>query len=262
MAPARVDPERLAERLRANKTHGAAELARQALGALRECAGVIEGHDESALLHCAEVLRDARPSMGAIRRIVQHWIDTLPPARDPIAQRGVAHSDAVLRLADAALNDTARIARRHLATTPGAILTHSASSTVVRVLSERPASEVVVTASEPGGEGRSLAAKLGANCIEDRDAARAVSGCAAVLVGADAVGRRGFVNKVGTRTLALAARDLGRPFLVVAESFKRVDADVPPVTETLFEAIPNDLVTAFLMDDRFFGSTVADRPDR
>ena len=51
--------------------------------------------------------------------------------------------------------------------------------------------------------------------------------------------------------LAVAARDAGRPFLVVAESFKRVDADAPPVTETLFETIPNGLVTAFLTDDVF-----------
>ena len=189
--------------------------------------------------------------MAAVGRVVQYWIDMLPPGDAPVAHRAAAHCDAVLDLADAALQETVRIARRRLAATPGTVVTLSASSTVRRVLAERAPDDIVVAASEPGGEGRTLAAALGARCVEDRDAERAVADCAAVLVGADAIGRRCFVNKVGTRVLAEAARGAGRPFLVVAESFKRVDVDAPAVTEDRFETVPNDLVTAFLADDRF-----------
>ena len=246
MAPVPPDHRRPADRLRANTTDGAAALARAALAALRAYA-LAAGPDEGpSILRCAEALRDARPSMGAVGRIMQHWIDTLPAGEAPNA-----HCDAVLRLAEAALGDTLRIARHRLANTPGTILTHSASSTVRRALLERPPGEILVTASEPGGEGRNLAAALGARCVEDGEARLLAPACAGVLVGADAIGRRAFVNKVGTRTLAVAARDAGRPFLVVAESFKRVDADAPPVTEALFETVPNSLVTAFLTDDVF-----------
>ncbi len=246
MAPALPDPGGLTDRLRANTTDGAAALAREALAALRAYALAAGPGDGPGILRCAEALRDARPSMGAVGRIVQHWIDTLPAGEAP-----AAHCDAVSHLADAALGDTLRLARRRLADLPGTLLTHSASSTVRRALLERPPDEILVAASEPGGEGRNLAAALGARCVEDGEARLLAPACAAVLVGADAIGRRAFVNKVGTRTLAVAARDAGRPFLVVAESFKRVDADAPPVTETLFETVPNGLVTAFLTDDVF-----------
>ena len=218
---------------------------------LREFVRAAGPDDGSGILRCAEALRDARPSMAAVGRIVQHWIDTLPSGDSPVAHRAAGHCDAVLGLADAALDETVRIARRRLAATPGTIVTLSASSTVRRVLAERRPEDIVVAASEPGGEGRTLAAALRARCVGDRDAERAVADCAAVLVGADAIGRRCFVNKVGTGVLARAALGAGRPFLVVAESFKRVDIDVPTVTEARFESVPNDLVTAFLQDDRF-----------
>ena len=251
MPPALPEPGALADRLRVNQTDGAAVLARRALAMLREYAGAAGSEDGPRILRCAEALRDARPSIGAVGRILQYWIDTLAPDDLSAGESAVAHCDAVSSLADAALKDTLRLARRQLAATPGAILTHSASSTVLRALSGRPARDIVVTASEPGGEGRRAAAGLGATCVEDADVEHVVPSCAAVLVGADAIGRRAFVNKVGTRSLAVVAQAVGRPFLVVAESFKRVDADVPPLTEDLFECVPNGLVTAFLTDDRF-----------
>ena len=251
MPPALPEPGALADRLRANATDGAAVLARQALAMLREYAGAVGAEDGPGILRCAEALRDARPSMGAVGRILQYWIDTLPPDDASAGESAVAHCDVVSSLADAALKDTLRLARQRLAATPGTILTHSASSTVLRALSERAAGDIVVTASEPGGEGRRAAARLGARCVEDADVEHVVPSCAAVLVGADAIGRRAFANKAGTRALATAARSADRPFLVVAESFKRVDAEVPLVTEDLFECVPNGLVTAFLSDDRF-----------
>ncbi len=250
MPPALPEPDALADRLRANKTDGAAVLARQALAMLREYAGAAGSEDGPRIRRCAESLRDARPSMGAVGRILQYWIDTLP-SDVSAGEAAVAHCDGVSSLADAALEDTLRLARQRLAATPGTILTHSASSTVLRVLSERPADDIVVTASEPGGEGRRAAARLGARCVEDADIEQFVPACAAVVVGADAIGRHAFVNKVGTRSLAVVAQAVGRPLLVVAESFKRVDAEVPPVTEDLFECVPNGLVTAFLTDGRF-----------
>ena len=250
MAPAAADPAQLAARLRDNTTDGASALARQALAALRRYADV-HPRDERDILRCAETLRDARPSMAAVGRLLQHWIDTLPDGRSPAGARAVAHCDALLALADRARRDAVRLARERLARIPGTVVTHSASGTVRDALAERSPADIVAAVSHPGGEGRAFAAALGARCIEDAEAVRLAAQCGAVLVGADAIGRRSFVNKVGTRPLAIAARRAGRPFLVVAESFKRVDADAPHVAEPAFEVIDNDLVTEFLTDSRF-----------
>ena len=250
LAPTAADPAQLAARLRDNTTDGASALARQALAALRRYAEV-HPQDERGILRCAETLRDARPSMAAVGRLLQHWLDTCPRGHASAGEFAVAHCDALLALAEQARRDTVRLAREHLARIPGTVVTHSASGTVRDALAERRPADIVAAASHPGGEGRAFADALRARCVEDAEAVRLAAHCGAVLVGADAIGRRSFVNKVGTRPLAVAARRAGRPFLVVAESFKRVDADAPHVAEPAFEAIDNDLVTQFLTDHRF-----------
>ena len=250
MAPTTADPAHLAARLRDNTTDGASALARQALAALRGHAEV-NPRDDRGILRCAELLRDARPGMAAVGRLLQYWIDTFPRNHARAGERALAHCDKVLALADQARRDTVRLAHEHLAGIPGPVVTHSASGTVRDTLAGRSPAAIVAAVSHPGGEGRAFAAALGARCLEDAEAVRLVAHCGAVLVGADAIGRRSFVNKVGTRPLAIAARRAGRPFLVVAESFKRVDADAPRVAEPAFESVDNDLVTEFLTDSLF-----------
>ena len=251
MASSVAEPDRLAARLRENTVDGASALARQALAALRGYAEEVAPRDERGILRCAETLRDARPSMAAVGRILQHWIDTFPRGHASAGERAVAHCNALLSLADRARRDTVRLARERLARISGTVVTHSASGTVRDALAERAPADIVAAVSYPGGEGRALADALRARCVEDAEAVRLAAQCGAVLVGADAIGRRSFVNKVGAGQLAVAARDAGRPFLVVAESFKRVDADALHVTEPAFEAIDNDLVTEFLTDTCF-----------
>ena len=108
MPPALPEPDALADRLRANRTDGAAVLAM-----LREYAGAAGSEDGPNIRRCAESLRDARPSMGAVGRILQYWIDTLPPDDASAGESAVTHCDAVSSLADAALNP-------HIA--PGAVM--------------------------------------------------------------------------------------------------------------------------------------------
>ena len=245
-----VTPETAARELRENTTDGAAVLARRAISLLSSFLAGAGGDDlwaQSRLF--AESLRDARPAMAAVGNLVQYWMDTLPPQRDDYRCCAIAHCGAVLARADRALDKTVRTARARLAAfAPGStILIHSASSTVRSVVANLPLG-IVATASEPGGEGRRMAAELGVHCVEDEDAPAVVVDVAAVVVGADALGRQTFVNKVGTRTLARAARSSSTSFFVVAESYKSVAQPRPRCDEVGFEAIPNDLVTAFLTD--------------
>jgi methylthioribose-1-phosphate isomerase len=112
--------------------------------------------------------------------------------------------------------------------------------------------------------------------IVDSAAASVASRCDLVLAGADRVARNGdTANKVGTRMLALVARDAGKPFYVAAP-FSTFDltcgsgGDIPieerpadevrkmgrcrttssgvPVFNPAFDVTPGRMVTAFITD--------------
>lgn len=107
---------------------------------------------------------------------------------------------------------------------PVTLVTWSASGPVRRlaeVLAGRGPVTVRCAEGRPALEGRGLAAALsraGARVEVFADGAlgSAVDGAAAVVVGADAVTADWFVNKAGTRALALAARAAGVPTYVLA----------------------------------------------
>lgn len=233
---------------------GAGTLARQALRGLRAHIETAEGVDVESMFDWVRTLQHARPGIGAIGSLLQHWMDSMPAVegeQDEVRKQAIQHCDRVLARADAAFEQTVQLGRARLAGISGSIVTHSASSTVRHLLAAVAPGWVIVGASEPGGEGRSLAAELGARCVSDADAVRQVSQAAAVVIGADAIGTHSFVNKVGTLALAEAAHEAGTPIFVVAESFKWVPLADPPVFEPAFEAVPNALVREFLADNLF-----------
>lgn len=134
---------------------------------------------------------------------------------------------------------------------PGAsIMVHSSSSSVRAMLDRaRTLAEfrVVCTEALPVGEGRLLAADLGAagfsvELLSDEDAVAWVGGVDLVAFGADAIGPGRVINKVGTSDLARAAANHGVPAYLVAG----LDKMLP---EPLFEAA----LTAVDSDERIGG---------
>ena len=247
-------PGRLALELAGNTVDGASTLARQALRGLRAHIETAAGADIEHILRCAQMLKTARPGIAAIGSLLQHWMDRAPTIegpRDDVRKLAIRHCDRVLARADQAFENTIAVGCERLSGISGPIVTHSASSTVRSLLATVPPHRVVVGASEPGGEGRRLAAELGARCVCDADAVRSVSEAGAVVVGADAIGAHSFVNKVGTLALAQAAHKTGTAFFVIAESFKWIPVADPPVVEPAFESVPNGLVREFLADSLF-----------
>jgi translation initiation factor 2B subunit (eIF-2B alpha/beta/delta family) len=109
---------------------------------------------------------------------------------------------------------------------PDTVFTLSDSSTVADVVLGVGAKNVVVTESRPQMEGRNLAERLageGVNVLLVVDAAAAMfmESADVAVVGADSVLYDGnVVNTVGTRIVALAARDQGVPFYVVCSTSK------------------------------------------
>jgi len=112
-----------------------------------------------------------------------------------------------------------------------AVLTHSASDTVLRALllarARNKRFRVICTESRPVSEGRTMAAKLAAaripvTLIIDAAAAIHLERARIVLVGADAISLGGLINKAGTALLAAAASRFGKPMYALCDSTKLV----------------------------------------
>ncbi len=278
----------LLRRVRDNLCDGASHLARIALESLIDYSEVeIETDDVEALrgelLGFADDLMQARPNMAAIRDLVGRWREGVEAFEgDAAALRAYARERAqtVRDWANAATDATvecaiARVGEHHT------LLTHSMSSTVTQVLKQLPGRDfdVITTESRPRFEGWHLASTLGdfgipVTYITDAQLGVFVERADAVLVGADSILADGsFLNKVGTRLLALGAREAGVPFFVCAESFKCTAQTAAGVTleekpgnelkppqgrgvrarNVYFEVTPAALVTDWLSDEALAG---------
>jgi len=271
-----------------DRTHGSAAVSVRALEALRDeaaDAALADGGDPAAgddgwkrVADTARALRNARQGMAALATRVNRVMDEA--ARTPAAVR-----DRAIRAVDAAADADDRAAREAAAALSDhgdagespAVLTLSRSGTVAATL-ERLDGPVFVAESEPGGEGREVAASLAA----DRDEPAATDDRAvtllpdsavaslladgrvdAALAGADAVFPDGSVaNKVGTRGLALSAAREGVPVYAATARDKVVPVGAAFHPETvpfeaaggvatyapLFDRAPADCVTVVTED--------------
>jgi len=166
----------------------------------------------------AEAARDvclAQPAMGSL------WNAAAA------ALAGDATLDRFARQAERAPDAIARTARSLVETgdrRPLVLVTWSASGPVrrlVEALARKGPLTVRCAEGRPALEGRALAAALSragatVEVFADGALASAVEGAAAVVVGADAVTAGWFVNKAGTRALALAGGAIGVPTYVLA----------------------------------------------
>jgi translation initiation factor 2B subunit (eIF-2B alpha/beta/delta family) len=267
--------ERVAPSIRsvtADDEHGASYLSIRALEVLRDRAAtlVTEGgssEDEwTELSDLGRRLRRGRPSMAVLRNRVNRVLaeadrtatSVLATATDGIHRAVTADTDAAVR-AGALVSDRT-------------VLTLSRSGTVLRALGGGDPEEVFVATSEPGGEGVGVAEGLvddaPVTLLPDAAVAQAIvdGEVDAVLVGADTILPDGtVVNKVGTRTAAVAAAHEEVPCYVVAatdkihtepsvnvESGRRsavYDGDAPlTMFNPLFDETPAHLVDAFVTE--------------
>jgi translation initiation factor 2B subunit (eIF-2B alpha/beta/delta family) len=269
------------EALAGDRTHGAAWLAREASAlmarAARESGAGTPRELLSTLREVALALVAAQPRMAAVSNAAGAVLlaaEDAAAAADvgPVRRAAVAHG----RRITAGWDQTARRIARHAQTVvpKGPILTHSHSNTVMAVLERlaRTGAPIVVTESNPLGEGRTAARLLAARglpvqLIADAQAGLFLSQMAAVLVGADTVFADGaVVNKVGTLALSLLARRARVPFFVATETLKvapdrwvetgetlplGASPDEPPAV--YFDVTPPRLITALITEEGVFG---------
>ncbi len=253
-----MDPvERKIGRAVADRRHGAAAIEQRLLGDLL---AVRSGWTPDNLRRGARQLVEGQPAMANLRRLA-HLLaaDDLDRVARELRRRADALSGLAERLAEAAW-PAVRGADR--------VLTLSRSSAVAAVLTgawrRGWRGDVVVFDGSPAGGGIDQARALGSTIAGVRsqpDAAMALAftgSATRVVVGADAVGRRRFVNVCGTRILAELAGRRKAPVVVVADDGKdlaegeldQLLAALPTAGDgelgrrwPLFEPVPLDLVT-------------------
>jgi translation initiation factor 2B subunit (eIF-2B alpha/beta/delta family) len=232
--------ERVRE-LREERHHGASWMARHALEALVEA--VRNGEDP---VEAARLLASTRISLGAIAGAVGRVLTAGSPAQV------VAEAEAIIGSRCRAAKIIAVMLGPDIS---GTVMTHSASGTVHEALTHTPPQHVVCTVSEPGGEGRGLAAALKVEGIEteliaDEEGPAAAQESDLVLLGADTVFRDGsLINKVGTRAIASAAKEAGVPVVVACETFKLAPFDPHPPTEDIFDLVPAEMIDRVVTEE-------------
>lgn len=225
------DAEKLIQSIAMDKYHGAEWLSNAALGTMIAIALNASADDadelREALKSYARRIAESRPSMTPITNKLGMFYSRLPEGAALNELRAAATKSASMIIKESR-KDRSRLVEnaKSVLGEPATVFTISDSSTVADVVLGVGAKNVVVTESRPQMEGRNLAERLageGVNVLLVVDAAAAMfmESADVAVVGADSVLYDGsFVNKVGTRTVALAARDQGVPFYVVCSTSK------------------------------------------
>lgn len=265
----------LISRLREDTESGATALAQKTL---KDLAAYIEATrpDARDLARLCDELRTARPSMIVIGNSITKIESRLANEESPLA--------TVRQVARELENASAAIARHASRQIPAdaVVMTHSASSVVIELFHllarKKHNFSVICTQSSPGMEGHTLATTLNdigvpVTLITDAQMGLFIPRADVVVTGCDTWLADGhFINKSGTRLLALAAHAHHKPFWVLGDSFRQskqtsddVSLEEMPATELhapdgewitprniYFETVPHYLVTGGINEQGSF----------
>ena len=236
----KISPEiiKLIDDVKNDKTHGASQLARQAVDILKTAAERSRAKTAGAFLveqkEIGSRLMAARPAMAPILNIVTRLLDSIDREgggmdRESIRRLAISRADEA---AGDSLRATVRIAQHgsELIADGDKILTHSYSSTVMAMIREASIRhkniEVITTRSGPGGTGEQIAEELGHRRIEVTFIDDAAVGLYLpivnkVMLGADRVCADGkVINGVGSYQVALVSERAKIPCYVLCDTLK------------------------------------------
>ena len=224
----------------------------------------------------ARLLADARPSMPSIANLAYMVLGDV----EKLTSTGMTLEEAVESAVRSAVKDYQRRLRDtireavKLLSGYRCILTHSYSSTIAAAIELCEDLKIIVTESRPRFEGVKLAERLASSgfdvtLIVDSAASYVLERgeVDAVVVGCDAIlDDCSIVNKIGTRMIALAARETRTPFHVVTDLWKAAvhgfsfeehssrevygkEIEGINVRNPYFERVPPKLVSKFITDE-------------
>ena len=224
----------------------------------------------------ARLLAEARPSMPSIANLAYMVLGDVKR----LTSTGMGLEEAVESAVRSAVKDYQRRLRDtikeavKLLSGYRCILTHSYSSTLATAIELCEDLKIIVTESRPRFEGVRLAERLASNGF---DVTLIVDSAAsyilergevdAVVVGCDAIlDDCSIVNKIGTKMIALAARDTRTPFHVVTDLWKAAvhgfvfeehpseevygrEVEGISVRNPYFEKVPPRLISKFITEE-------------
>jgi translation initiation factor 2B subunit (eIF-2B alpha/beta/delta family) len=279
--------------LRGDHRSGAAELLRRAAGVftllLTDQAKVINLTDaRRAVVETAVAVIRAQPDIAPLARLADSALEAACRATqtaDALRMAEQAAHEFIVRAARSAEQAAAHAA--DLISDNATVLTHSRSSTVLAAFTQASRAgrrfRVIATESRPLMEGRALAEGLAGESIHvtfiaDAAAALMMPQVACVMVGADRVTPNCLVNKIGTRMIALAARECGVKMIALCDTSKFLAAwpalseanrrrdelwpAAPPQVEVVnryFEPTPLDYFTGIVTEDGWLAPPEANR---
>ena len=234
------------------------------------------------LIRLSRSIIEAQPTMAPLFNLVNRVLLDTEGARTLGSLEAIQSSlrrslESIDSNRESALKSIARHAQGFV-TARSVVMTHSSSKTVAGIFQQASMEckqiRAVVTESRPLCEGREMARMLGQQHIPtqvvlDAAAAQYVKEADLIVVGADRVAEESFINKVGTLSLAMAARQENVPLYVACETNKLLPTVVSPIGEvlkaseqrtgeewmnvelvySLFEQIPNSWVSGFITED-------------
>lgn len=277
-----------------DRTHGSSAVSGSFLDELERWALTDRSPDatalRAALLEWLRAAQAAQPSLALVHQFAARAL--------AVADTGVARGDGVAELRRhliasceaeredlaRAVTEAARIAAQLVTAREPLVATLSASDGVLAALRELASGgrkvRVLVAESRPRLEGRDAARALAGAGIETwlvADAALPllVSQAHAVWLGADAVTEAGVLNKIGSYTVALAAREHGVPVWAIAARRKLLPAATPALAirempgaelwespppgvrprNVYFELVPAALLRGVVVEDGVLGAT-------
>lgn len=262
----------------ADNTSGAAEILRRAaavfslLGSQQtERSPISVEQARQAVTKTCAALALAQPDMAALLRLATAALAAAQSKPDTLQVFKSAEEAALsfIEVTELAAGAAASHAA-NLIPSGGAVLTHSRSSTVLAAFLEARHRgkdfSIIATESRPMMEGRALAEALAAHdvrvrLIADSAVALMLEEVDLVMVGADKITPKYLVNKIGTRMIALSARERGVPAYAVCDTSKFIAADYRGVNDRewrsaqeLWREAPEGVVVV----NRYFEPTTLD----
>lgn len=238
--------QKLLNTLHSNRQSGATELALITLSRLKDSLYDMPEQTADDIEMIVEDLSHSRPSMMPLANALRRWkkkLDDVQPLSKPVYLHLL--DDTYRQLAEA----SDKVAEHASALVkPGmTVLAHSRSSQVMslfeHVWEQHQSFNVIVTLSAPGNEGLLVASQLNkmgvpVTVITDAEMGLVMPDVDLNISGCDSwLADHHFVNKTGTLLQALAAQYFGKPFWVLADSFKNNQQTSQQVS---LETMPSD----------------------
>lgn len=223
--------------IKADRTTGAGDLVKKGVDAIALFLAQFDGNASDfmrELIRISKTLIDAQPTMAPFFHLANLLLLAAEDCEEIEGMKTAVRAavKAFLLHLEASRDQIAQIAGE-LIYGKSRILTHSYSSTVLRLLTDAwrkgKRFEVICTEGRPNREGFQMAEKLGESFIPvqlqiDSAAAYKMKEVDLVFVGADCLSPLGLVNKVGTYGLALSARENRVPFYALCGTEKLLGA--------------------------------------